>query len=694
MLSISGIGCGDKNIYNQSTIKNSVHFEKRRFSDVHDELVKNDKSNNGKFDLSEAGKNFFKGILSPITAAIEHPIATLGLVAGTVAASSIAPVLGPALAIGFGAYSLFQAGKGCYDAVKNYSNGNYDAAEKSFTTVGEGTIGTILSALGVKQGAKVAKEAKLMSELNTTSLSSAQKAEIAANVKGAGFYNNLKESLSLFTSKSGLNATFNQFKPKMLKTRFQEFKNFFDKSKWSKEETGHNPKVKSLEERIKEFVESPEGKRRAALSDKQIETEVKALYEDVFDRLGIPKEQRPKLVIESDNASIGGSYSKGGHKIKFNPKAYKSGVMEIEDVMMHEGTHCKEALLRAGIPQDRVDAIVVDELVGRIRNGEAEEIIKGGSFLGADMAKPPKMETAMKEDFIQFAKDNLYTKDNALTSALENYDTQVVFKKSRYFGNSFELEKFEKAEKTLTPILNKLKSIIRKNPDFAKQYGSEQEALEALVEYSRAHNFRYRYFTNTKINKSILAGDHADYINVEPLSGDALVRAEQSLVDDIATIEGNGRASGFKIFGPSEQEFNQYQFSPEEVLAQKNGNNYLIEKMTAKINQLKNAGTLTPEQEAYMNQVIKKAKIVIEYKTKGLEYYKKYTQMINNPNDAELVKTVEAMGKELEILKGKMSQAEWSETVEVIKKFAIPDHSSVLIPGAAIYQLLNSKKSE
>lgn len=677
-------------VYNQYKVRNNTQFT--GISSKPDEFVNQDKSNNGEFDLSEAGKNFVNGLISPVTAALKHPLATLGLVAGTIAACSVLPILGPALAVGFGAYSLYQVGKGVYDAADNYSKGNYDAAEQSFSTVGEGTAGTVLSALGIRQSAKIAQEAKLMSELKTGALSEAQKADIAAGVKDAGFFKNLKETLSLFTTKSGLKATGHQFKPSVLKERFADIKRIATQ-KWKRDKEVVEEKKLSFQEKIQRFKESSEGQRRAAMTDSEIQTELEALYNEAFDRLGVPKEQRPHLKLETKSAEHGGSYGQSEHTIKFNPESYRSGVLDIEDVIMHEATHCREALMRAGIPQDRVDVLVRENLLARLRNGESEQIIKGGSFLGADMVEPPKMSQAMKEDFAEFAINELYKRDNELYQILKNYDLQASLRKSRYSNTEFKPADFKAAEKAAAPILDKLKALMAKHPDFVKQYSSEQEALEALMGYSQSHNFRYQAFTDVRINTS---GNPymPEYLKVEPLSGEELAHAEQSLVDYITTIEGNGRTSGFKIFGPSEAEFNQYQFSPEEVLAQRNGNNYLIEKMTAKMKAMREAGTLSAEDEAYMTQIIEKAKVVIEYKNKGLEYYKKYTELINNPDNAELKATVDAMAKELAELKTKIDADSVEKITKVIKVFAMPDHASTDIPAVAIYNLINSMKDE
>ena len=647
--------------------QNYVNFEKKCATDSF-EKSKVDKSKNGKFDISEAGKNFLKGVISPITAMIKHPLAAAGMLAGTLALCSLVPVLGPALAIGFGAYSVYQLGKGCVNVAKNCKNGNYDDAEKAFTTVGEGAIGTALSIMGVKQGAKVAKEAKLMSELNTTSLSTAQKAEIAKSVDNAGFIANLKENVTLFTSKTGLKAVGKQFKPDMLKARFTEIKNVLTPEKW-KQEKEISRRQKSLEKRIEDFKKSPEGIRRASLTEEQIQSEVEALYNEAFDKLNIPKEQRPTLSVKKQSAAHGGSYNHGKHTLEFNPETYRSGVMEIEDVMMHEATHCKEALLRAGIPQDRVDAIIRDELVSRIMNGESEKILKSGSLFGPEMMDPPKMSPSMKKDFAQFAKENLYTKDSESMNSLSRFETMLTAKNKKY--PFFDAGKYAEAERKVAPLVDKLKAIISKNPEFAKQYASEQEALGALVEYSLSHEVRYTVFTNTGINGGA--------VKVAPLSGDALAAAEKSLIDSIATTEGNARMSGLFAGAQGESGFNQYQFSPEEVLAQKNGNTNLIEKFTAKMQEMRESGTLTAEKEAYMTKAIEKAKVVIEYKTKGLAYYEKYTQMLQNPGDTKLAATVKAMADELKALAQKMDPDAWDVVTRTI--IEMPDHAKIDLPA-------------
>lgn len=64
----------------QSFTSNQKRIERARITKQNDTFEIN-KSNNGKFDVSEAGKNLVKGITSPITAMIKHPIATIGVIA-------------------------------------------------------------------------------------------------------------------------------------------------------------------------------------------------------------------------------------------------------------------------------------------------------------------------------------------------------------------------------------------------------------------------------------------------------------------------------------------------------------------------------------------------------------------------------------------------------------------------------------
>lgn len=683
-LSVNGIG-RDCNCGHSSNIK---------FKGKKNPYIGEDKSNNNQFDFSEAAKNFGKGAISPVTAAIKHPFITAGVLAGTVAACSIVPVLGPAMLLGFGALSVGQMIKGSADAVKNYKNGEYDKAEKSFDLIGQGTVGTLLSLIGVRQSAQVAKEAKMMNELNVTKLDDSAYTQILNEVKNNKFSANLKEIISLFTTKSGLKSVAAQFKPEVLKLRAQNFIKIF-KPEIIEEKTTR-PKFKTTDEQIAEFKASPEGVRRAALSDKEIENEVVNLFDKAFDELGIPKNQRPNLEIKK-NAQLehGGSYGKNRHTLEINPDAYRSGTFELDDVVMHEATHCKEALLRAGIPKERAQEIVKNELVSRILNGESENIVVKGGLFGPEMMEPPKMPQAMREEFAQLAKDMCYTDDKTLSSRISDFIRHTDWKAK---GNeSFNSEQLEQAEKALEPLFNRLRAMVDKYPQYSEMNKPKPpyldgDAFTKLLKYVQSEQTRYQCFSDIRINRG--TSYQPNYVDVPELTGEQLAQAEKSLIDNITTIEGNGRVAGINGMFASNKSFNQYQFSPEEVLAQKNGNNFLIRNLTAKMNEMKVAGTLTPEQEASMLKIIEKAKAVVEYKTKGLEYYEQYTRLINNPSDKELAAAVKNLESELAALKEKINPQEYETITRIITKYGFQKLSTVAIPRNAIYEILSEFKEK
>ena len=116
------------------------------------------------------------------------------------------------------------------------------------------------------------------------------------------------------------------------------------------------------------------------------------------------------------------------------------------------------------------------------------------------------------------------------------------------------------------------------NPEFVAQYSSEDEALTMLAKYSASHNFRYKKFTNVKIPMNS-SGGTTTYLDVPELTGEKLLEAEQSLINHIPTAEGNARMQTItnQVFA-GDKDFNQYQFSPEEVLAQRNGHQFFIDK--------------------------------------------------------------------------------------------------------------------
>ncbi len=598
------------------------------FESVANKNSNEDKSVNGKFDISECAKNFFKGLISPVTALIKHPLMTLGVVAATAGACTLVPVLGPIMGIGFGALSAVQLGKGIYNVAKNYKSGNFDKAEKSFDEVGQGTVGVAMSAFGIKQGARVAKEAKLMNKLGVNSLSAEQKAQIASEVKSASNIDAIKEIGSLFTSKAGLKAVGSQFKPSNIAQKGKNALKFLFK----KED------VTKIKKEVKEFAETTEGKRRAAMTNEEIESQVKALYKEAFDEYGIPEELRPQLEIYSDKAKCnnGGGYNSSEHKIKINSEAYRKGIFDLPDVIKHEATHANESILRQRLPLQDKEKATVDFLLDKIQNGDKNQVLTGeGDFLtGMKRVKTPKMNNQMKTDFSKLAQEKLY-----------------------------QMKTYSNDE-----LIEMVKPLVNSNPDFVKGYGNIDDALNAMTNYAKNHNFRYRIamehasgFNTSNIDTSLL----------KELSEEEKIAAIKSFKEGIDCLESNGANNGGlmgSIAGTGD--FTQYEFSPEEVMAQERGNEFEISKLEAQLKQLKANKDYDLAEEARLLDQIKKSKLTVEYKTKGREMYKLKTESYNHPENKELAKQVKTMEEELQALSMEIKKTQGDFTIDELMEYS------------------------
>ncbi len=106
--------------------------------------------------LSKIGnvvKGVAKGAVNMVKGALQHPIKT----ALTVAACCI-PVVGPAIAIGLGAYGAYQGVKTIINGVNTANAATTDAeAKEAWQNIGNGTFTTAVSAIAVKGGTSMLK---------------------------------------------------------------------------------------------------------------------------------------------------------------------------------------------------------------------------------------------------------------------------------------------------------------------------------------------------------------------------------------------------------------------------------------------------------------------------------------------------------------------------------------------------------
>ena len=192
----------------------------------------------------------------------------------------------------------------------------------------------------------------------------------------------------------------------------------------------------------------------------------------------------------------------------------------------------------------------------------------------------------------------------------------------------------------------RLKEMIRNNPEFVAQNGgSEAEALNILLKYTKSHEVRFKFFSNTEIK------------GVSPISltQEQHQQAVESLVGFVETCEGNSRTGGIgaRIFGASKEQFNQYQFSYEELLAR----NTAAQFEKAKLQAMLQDTSLSAEKQAEISARIKQVDFVLEYNRVGKQFYELYTRALNNPDDiaiAEELKIISAQFENLDKMKPSM----------------------------------------
>lgn len=556
-----------------------------------------DKTNNGQFDADVATNNFCKGLLSPITAIVKHPIATIGIVGATALACSVAPVLAPATAIVFGAIGVYEFGKSAYNIIKHSANGDYDKAEKDFEGLGQGMINTVLTALGIKQSARVAKEAQLLSKTKATKLSGEQISTIKDEVKSLTLFKSFKDSLKLFTTKEGRQAFIYQFKKPVLKERLQDLKNIIVRKK---EQTKESFDIKE------EFAKTPEGIKRAKMTTEEIHQEISKLAKESFDQYGIPEELRPQIEIVKNDATTGGGYKATTHTIEVNENSYREGVFDLPNVIKHEATHAKESLIRETLTYTKKEQLTREYLLNKIKTGDNNTVVYETTIFGNAAIKPPKMPTEMKADFAELANQNIY----------------------KIGSNGLEKEQLAKI----------VEPLIDKHPNFISQYKSREEALEMLTKYAQSHQLRYKVGTSTAINLPADKVAKLGYIEEST--------AIESFKGHLECLDGNmasNTVSGNLGFG---KDFSQYEFGAEEVLAQLSGNKFEISHLEQELAALRKQPNFDAKQEAYLLSQIENAEKTIQYKSIGQKYYKKCMAYKNNPSP-ELANEINNLAKEL-----------------------------------------------
>ena len=293
---------------------------------------------------------------------------------------------------------------------------------------------------------------------------------------------------------------------------------------------------------------------------------------------------------------------------------------------MHEMTHVQERIKRAGIPQKRVEELIKNELTSEINEGKIEKIPVASGKNGNILMTPPVFAEEMKQDFIDFAQESLYVQKRELSEPLKKY-----YEQESNFSDLVSLKETGQLDKDEEEIFNKVIELNEKYPEFQQQYESEEKALNELFNYSISQMVRYNNYTNTQIRNS-----EGNIIQVKELQGDELKEAEKSLVDFTKTVEANSRIVSGDQNLPN---LIQYTFDNEEVLAQINGNSYLINCLNKKLEELNGKGE--PEEENEIKEKIEDSKRTIEIMQEGRSLFEKRSNLTEEEFQSKIQSLIE-----------------------------------------------------
>lgn len=683
----------------------------------------NTPSSKGKFDPLEALKNFGKGLISPITVLLKHPIIAIGSLLAGLVACSLVPALLPVLAVGFGALGIIQMTRGGINAIQRYKAGEYDGAERAFEDIGAGAVGTAMSLVGLKASARVAAEAKAAQSAIKTGVSfeqAAQTRSMATNqTQNMTFTEALKENASILTTREGRSALIAQLKPSAIRQRILYIKDYFKKNTTTTKRIVEEP----------DFALSAEGIRRSKLSKADITQEVEKVFNKIFDDLDISPQLRPKLqvldelrymtkaeieqrvqqqitnILSSDirnkNISelpkikvfeesempiqftneqifdkataaltkfaheigqnkrmpflsiedpnnLSASYKPKTHTIKYHANIYRRGVAPVENYLAHEAQHTIKAILRAQLTDTERTAIIQDEIIRGVLQGETEQIIQGSDLFGVSMMTPPKMNTQMRQQVVEILKND-------------------IFPDAKEFFNAFGKISGKQLPPILQTLETKLGELIKAHPEFAQQAKcGNSGAINNLMRYMKAQTLRSVAFSNPEITDAKLIAE----IKKLPFTNTQHQEAIQSLREHITAVEGNARTEGLskRITGISDSDFNQYQFSSEEVLANNFASQFEIKQIKTTMAELRKIGRLDLKQEQKMITRLAELDFEIQRNNMGQQMYQAYTKHINDPENSGLLAEFNRLQEQYKLFEGK--KAAHIKTLE-------PTHKSI-----------------
>ena len=209
-------------------------------------------------------------------------------------------------------------------------------------------------------------------------------------------------------------------------------------------------------------------------------------------------------IIQTGNGKDKGYYSSVDNTVTYYTDGYRKGRETIEETILHELYHAREAIVRSALPQEDRDDIVKDELITRLTQKETRNVFKqfpDDDNMASAMMTVPIFDDTTRVQLTNFAQNNLFTEDWSLHEKMQRYSELLEQKHP-------DEEELQKAKADLGGLAEQIEEISSKskvykeNPSLLEAvFGlSKKEKNKLLFNYMMSVEFRYQYFREKEID--------------------------------------------------------------------------------------------------------------------------------------------------------------------------------------------------
>ncbi len=243
-----------------------------------------------------------------------------------------------------------------------------------------------------------------------------------------------------------------------------------------------------------------------------------------------PKKEIEKI-IKTGNGKDKGFYSSYDNTITYYTDGYREGSETIEETILHELYHAREAIVRSALPQEDRDDIVKDELITRLTQKESRNVFKqypSDDNMASAMMTVPIFDDTTRVALTNFAINNLFTNDLSLHEKMQKYsellgqekpdETELAKAKADLNGLAEQIENISSKSK-----------VFKENPTIPQMiFGlSKKEKNKLLFDYMMSIEFRYQYYREKEIKNVPTTKKSKEYRNI----------AKKSINDHISSTQ-------------------------------------------------------------------------------------------------------------------------------------------------------------